>query len=47
MGDRIAYKSFVLKAKGKRQLGNIGIDGRIILKWNLKQWGMMLGTGFI
>jgi hypothetical protein len=38
MGDhKIAYKVLVRKPTGKRKyLGDLGIDGRLILKYNLK-----------
>jgi hypothetical protein len=34
---RNAYKVFVLKPEGKRQLGDLGLDGKIILEWILGQ----------
>jgi hypothetical protein len=32
-----AYRTMVRKCEGKRQLGDIGIDVRTILKWILKK----------
>jgi hypothetical protein len=40
---RNAYKILVGKSEGKRPLGNIGVDGRIILDWMLGKWSW---TGF-
>jgi hypothetical protein len=34
---RNAYKIFVGKPERKKQLGNLGIGGRIILKWILNK----------
>jgi hypothetical protein len=34
MGNRRdAYKVLAVRPKGKRPLGNLGVDGGIILKW--------------
>jgi hypothetical protein len=39
MGDRKgAYRVLVGIPERKRKLGKLGVDGRIILKWILKQW---------
>jgi hypothetical protein len=32
-----AFKTLVQKAEGRYNLGDMGIDGRIILKWILKK----------
>jgi hypothetical protein len=38
MGEtRNEYKSLVRKLEGKRPLGNLGVDGKIILKCILKK----------
>jgi hypothetical protein len=33
-----AHRLLVGKPKGKRPLGIVKVDGRIILKWILKKW---------
>jgi hypothetical protein len=49
MGERRgAYRGWVGKPEGKRPLGeDIGVDGRIILKWILRNSGGRACTGFI
>jgi len=34
---RNLYKILVVKLQGKRPLGDLGVDGRIILEWILKK----------
>jgi hypothetical protein len=41
---RNACKIVVEKPEGKRPLG---LDGRIILKWTFRKYGVRLRTGFI
>jgi hypothetical protein len=45
VGRRNAYNSLVEKLEGKRPLGNLGIDGRIILKCILGKKGYMVWSG--
>jgi hypothetical protein len=33
--------------KAKHYLGDVGIDRRIILKWNLKKYGVRMWNGLI
>jgi hypothetical protein len=44
---RDVYRGFVEKHEGKRRLGRSGIDGRIILRWILRKWGVGVWTGLI
>ena len=39
-------KVLVGKPEGKRPLGRPRVDGRIILKWILKKWEGVVGTGW-
>jgi hypothetical protein len=32
---------------GKDHLGDLGIDGKILLKSNLKEWVVRIKTGFV
>ena len=48
MGERRGvYRVLVGKSEGKRQLEGTGIDGRIILRWIFRMWGVGVWTGFI
>jgi hypothetical protein len=40
------YQDYGVEAEGKRQFGRSSMDGRIMLKWILKVFGM-LWDGFI
>jgi hypothetical protein len=44
---RGAYRVLVGKHEGKRSLEDLGIDGRIIVKWTFKKWDGETWTGFI
>ena len=40
MGERRGvYWVLVRKPEGRRPLGKLGVDGRIILKWIFEMWG--------
>jgi hypothetical protein len=40
LGEMVTgYKIAVVKLKGRDNLGRLGLDGRIILKWNLQKLG--------
>jgi len=38
MWERGAHRDVVGKPEGKNHLDDLGIDGRIILKWMFKMW---------
>jgi hypothetical protein len=42
-----AYRILVGKSEAKRPLGKSIIDERIILRWILKEYGLMVCSGFI
>jgi hypothetical protein len=46
MGDgRGVYRILVGKPGGKRHFGETGVDGRIILRWIFRKWGVRIRTG--
>lgn len=42
-GEQKCVHILVVKHKGKGHLGNRGIDGRMILKWILREWTGLSG----
>ena len=44
---RGSYSVLVGKPEGKRSLGNIGVDGKMILKRIFKNWDRETWTGLI
>jgi hypothetical protein len=43
--DGKCIRNFTWKPEGKRHLGDLGIDGSVILKWILKKQDMRVLTG--
>jgi len=43
--ERVAYRVLVGKPEGKRPLGNLGVDGCIILVWISRRWDVGMWTG--
>ena len=46
-GSRGIYRVLVCKVEGKDYLEDPGVDGKIILKWTFRKWGMGTWTGLI
>ena len=47
MGEgRGVHKVLVGKPEGKRPLGDQDADGRIVLRWILRKWEGVVGTGW-
>jgi hypothetical protein len=42
---RGVYRVWVGKSEGKKTLEDPGVDGRIILRWSLRQWDVGAWTG--
>ena len=48
MGERRGvYRVLVGKPEGKRQLGDPGVDGRMIFRWMFRKWDVGAWTGSI
>jgi hypothetical protein len=48
MGEgRGAYRVLVGKPEGKRPLGDLGINGKIVVRWIFRKWYVGLWTGSI
>jgi hypothetical protein len=45
--DRICTYVTYCNFKGKKALGHVGVDSRIILKWTLKKCGVNVWNEFI
>jgi hypothetical protein len=47
MGEgRGMYRFLVGKSEGKRPLGRLRLDGRIILRWIFRKWEGVVGIGW-
>jgi hypothetical protein len=48
VGNAARVGKFVVgNLKGRDHLGELGVDGRLTLKWILKEEGLKMWTGFI
>ena len=45
--NRGAYRFLVGKSEGKNHLGELGIEGRIIVKWIFSKWNGGSGLGHV
>ena len=46
MGERRGvYKVLMGKPEGKNRLGDLGVDGRIVLSWIFRKWDVGVWTG--
>ena len=43
--ERVVYRVLVGKPEGRRPLGNLGVDGWIILGWISRRWDVGMWTG--
>ena len=43
---RVVHKVLVGKPEGKNHWGELDVDGRIILRWILRKWEGVVGTGW-
>jgi len=43
--ERGVYRVLVGKPDGKRPLRDLGVDGRIILRWICRRWGLGWNVG--
>ena len=44
---RSEYRVFVGRPEGRNHLQDLGVDGRIILKWIITKWDVEAWAGFI
>ena len=40
--EEVVYRVLMGKSEGKNHLGDPGVDGRIILKWILRKWDVVV-----
>ena len=43
--ERVVYRVLVGKPEGRNHLGDLGVDGRIILGWIFRRWDVCIWTG--
>jgi len=42
--ERVVYSTLVRNQEGKRTLGDLDVDGWIILGWHLRRWNVVIWT---